>query len=55
MSEICRSRWSTATQDVFVKMNPTWWPQNRGSVLAFPIDHYEIGKLEPLVYVLHVA
>ena len=27
--------------DVFVKVNPGWWPNNPGSVLVIPIDHHE--------------
>ena len=27
--------------DVFVKMNPKWWPNNPGSVLVIPTVHYE--------------
>lgn len=28
-------------EHVFVKMNPKWWPNNPGSVLVVPVDHYE--------------
>ena len=28
-------------EDVFVKMNPRWWPGNPGSVLVVPVDHHE--------------
>jgi histidine triad (HIT) family protein len=27
--------------DVFVKMNPKWWPRNPGGVLVIPNQHYE--------------
>lgn len=27
--------------DVFVKVNPGWWPNNPGSVLVIPIAHHE--------------
>ena len=27
--------------DVFVKVNPKWWPRNPGSVLVIPNAHYE--------------
>jgi histidine triad (HIT) family protein len=27
--------------DLFVKMNPKWWPNNPGGVLVIPNDHYE--------------
>lgn len=27
--------------DVIVKVNPKWWPNNPGSVLVVPINHYE--------------
>jgi histidine triad (HIT) family protein len=27
--------------DVFVKMNPKWWPNNPGGVLVVPVQHYE--------------
>ncbi len=27
--------------DVFVKMNPKWWPRNPGGVLVIPNAHYE--------------
>lgn len=27
--------------DVFVKMNPKWWPNNPGSVLVIPVEHHE--------------
>ncbi|MEY2589210.1 MAG: histidine triad family protein [Acidimicrobiaceae bacterium] len=27
--------------EVFVKMNPKWWPNNPGSVLVVPVHHYE--------------
>jgi len=27
--------------DVFVKMNPRWWPGNPGGVLVVPVDHFE--------------
>lgn len=27
--------------DVFVKVNPNWWPRNPGSVLVIPVDHHE--------------
>ena len=27
--------------DVFVKVNPGWWPNNPGSVLVIPIEHHE--------------
>lgn len=27
--------------DVFVKMNPKWWPNNPGNVLVIPTQHYE--------------
>ncbi|NQY58330.1 MAG: HIT family protein [Ilumatobacteraceae bacterium] len=27
--------------DVFVKMNPNWWPNNPGNVLVIPTTHYE--------------
>ena len=27
--------------DVFVKMNPKWWPNNPGNVLVIPAIHYE--------------
>lgn len=27
--------------DVFVKMNPRWWPNNPGSVLVIPVEHFE--------------
>lgn len=27
--------------DVFVKMNPKWWPNNPGAVLVIPNDHFE--------------
>ena len=28
-------------EHVFVKVNPKWWPQNPGSALVIPNDHYE--------------
>lgn len=28
-------------EDVFVKMNPKWWPNNPGSVLVVPAAHHE--------------
>lgn len=28
-------------EDVFVKMNPKWWPRNPGAVLVIPVDHHE--------------
>lgn len=28
-------------RNLVVKMNPHWWPNNPGSVLVIPIDHYE--------------
>ena len=40
--------------DVMVKMNPKWRPNNPGNVLVIPIDHYEnifdlpIGLAEPI-------
>lgn len=27
--------------DVFVKMNPKWWPNNPGNVLVIPVAHHE--------------
>jgi histidine triad (HIT) family protein len=27
--------------DVFVKMNPKWWPRNPGGVLVIPVQHFE--------------
>ena len=27
--------------DLFVKMNPRWWPHNPGGVLVIPNQHYE--------------
>ena len=27
--------------DVMVKINPKWWPNNPGAVLVVPIEHYE--------------
>jgi histidine triad (HIT) family protein len=27
--------------EVFVKMNPKWWPRNPGSVLVIPVEHHE--------------
>jgi histidine triad (HIT) family protein len=27
--------------DVFVKMNPRWWPRNPGAVLVIPTAHHE--------------
>lgn len=27
--------------DVFVKMNPKWWPRNPGAVLVIPNEHHE--------------
>ncbi|WCO65198.1 HIT family protein [Iamia majanohamensis] len=27
--------------DVFVKVNPGWWPRNPGSVLVIPVEHHE--------------
>ena len=27
--------------DVFVKMNPKWWPKSPGSVLVIPNEHFE--------------
>ena len=29
------------SQDVFVKMNPRWWPRNPGSALVVPTQHHE--------------
>ncbi|HXH56968.1 HIT family protein [Iamia sp.] len=28
-------------EDVFVKVNPAWWPRNPGSVLVIPLEHHE--------------
>lgn len=28
-------------RDVFVKMNPRWWPNNPGGVLVIPVGHHE--------------
>lgn len=28
-------------EDVFVKMNPRWWPRNPGGVLVVPLGHFE--------------
>ena len=27
--------------DVFVKVNPSWWPNNPGSLLVIPVEHHE--------------
>jgi histidine triad (HIT) family protein len=27
--------------EVFVKMNPKWWPNNPGGALVIPVDHHE--------------
>lgn len=28
-------------EQVFVKLNPKWWPRNPGGALVIPIEHYE--------------
>jgi histidine triad (HIT) family protein len=28
-------------EQVWVKLNPRWWPANAGGALVFPVDHYE--------------
>ena len=27
--------------DVFVKVNPKWWPNNAGAALVIPVEHHE--------------
>jgi histidine triad (HIT) family protein len=29
------------TDDVFVKVNPKWWPNNPGAALVIPVEHHE--------------
>ena len=28
-------------EDVFVKLNPKWWPRNPGAALVIPVQHFE--------------
>jgi histidine triad (HIT) family protein len=28
-------------EDVFVKVNPRWWPNNPGAALVIPVEHHE--------------